>query len=409
MMDLVDILKKGQSKKSADEAVSSVLFYQSQECQKAVLEAYRFDGIKEPVIKSNSDELINEHVKKSSLEVVLVELNDSEQIIRDAERISHLLPNSASVIIIGGEDSISTIRALKKLGFYYLLWPISKNELIDFIRVVEKNRLKKAGLSKSRMAKKIAFWGSKGGVGTTAIASQIAYSLCEKKNSSCVIVDHNYFGGNLDILMGLRNFKKKAVMQSDSITNIDGVYAQSLVKKVTSMLSILALESDDMGERDIKEYNNALSKELAINCHFIIEDYSSSANGAADIDYLTKAFDTIVIVLSPTVSSLREATKFQLRIKKQASSAKVLFVLNYTIAEKFATVTQEEIVKYIGQPIDVIFPLDSHLDASLLDKKRLHQSSSPMSSSLKVLTSLLLGEEGKMKSKGLLSRLGLRR
>jgi pilus assembly protein CpaE len=115
------------------------------------------------------------------------------------------------------------------------------------------------------------------------------------------------------------------------------------------------------------------------------------------------------MVLSPTVSSLREASKLQSKLKKLGTSAKVLFVLNYTIAEKFATVTQEEVVKYIGQPIDVIFPLETGLDAALLDKKRLHQSSSSMSQAVKLLTSLLLGEEGKVKSKGLLSRLGLRR
>ncbi len=409
MMDLVDILKKGQSKKAKESAVTSVLFYQSEACQKSVLEAYRFDGMQEPGIKINSDESINEHVKKSQLEVVLVELNESAHIIKDAERISHLLPNNASVIIIGSEDSISTIRQLKALGFYYLFWPVSKEELVDFIRTVEKNRLKKAGLSKSRIAKKIAFWGVKGGVGNSVIASQVAYSLCEKKNSTCVVVDHNYSGGNLDILMGLRNFKKKAVLKSDSITNIDSVYAKSLVKKVTSMLSILALESEDMEERDIKAYNNALSSELASQCHFIIEDYSSSASSVDDLEHVSRTFDTIVMVLSPTVSSLREASKLQSKLKKLGTSAKVLFVLNYTIAEKFATVTQEEVVKYIGQPIDVIFPLETGLDAALLDKKRLHQSSSSMSQAVKLLTSLLLGEEGKVKSKGLLSRLGLRR
>ncbi|MDN3683471.1 hypothetical protein QW180_02055 [Vibrio sinaloensis] len=75
-------------------------------------------------------------------------------------RISHLLPNSASVIVIGSEDAISTIRNLKAMGFYYLFWPVSKEELIDFVKNVSDNRQRNAGLGKAREAKKVAFFGA---------------------------------------------------------------------------------------------------------------------------------------------------------------------------------------------------------------------------------------------------------
>ncbi|MEZ9417713.1 chromosome partitioning protein ParA, partial [Vibrio sp. 10N.286.49.E1] len=128
------------------------------------------------------------------VEIAIVELNVTESVTEDMKRISHLLPNSASVIVVGSEDAISTIRNLKEMGFYYVFWPISKPELIDFVRNVDSNRKKNSGLGKDRTAKRVAVWGTKGGVGATMLTAEIAYELSAKKKSTCLIVDHDFRG-----------------------------------------------------------------------------------------------------------------------------------------------------------------------------------------------------------------------
>ena len=155
MFDLVDILKtKSDAKPVTQELITTVLFYQTQECMDLVEEAFRFEGLVSPSMLENSDQNIQQHIRDSQISVVIVELNQSSNVSKDMERISHLLPNEASVIVVGSEDAISTIRNLKGMGFYYVFWPIPKQELIDFVRNVDSNRKRNSGLGKDRTAKK---------------------------------------------------------------------------------------------------------------------------------------------------------------------------------------------------------------------------------------------------------------
>ncbi|MEF1187598.1 chromosome partitioning protein ParA, partial [Vibrio sinaloensis] len=178
-------------------------------------------------------EVIKKYARSSALEIVIVELNESNNVTEDMRRISHLLPNSASVIVVGSEDAISTIRNLKEMGFYYLFWPVSKQELIDFVKNVSDNRQRNAGLGKAREAKKVAFWGASGGVGNSLLVAEIACELSSKKNSSCVVIDHDFVGGNLDILLGLKKFEKKDIPPGALTSNLDTSYALNMTQKIT--------------------------------------------------------------------------------------------------------------------------------------------------------------------------------
>lgn len=405
MLDLVDLLKNSEKKETQKEKLTSVLFHQSEQCKELVEEAFRFEGIVTPAILQNSDDTIRKHVRESTIEIVLVELNMSSDVTKDMKRISHLLPNHASVIVIGSEDAISTIRNLKEMGFYYLFWPISKQELIDFVRNVNDNRSRNSGLGQNRTAKKIAFWGSKGGVGASFLTSEVAFELSDKKNSSCMIVDHNYSGGNLDIFLGLNQFEKRPVTLGTMSSSLDLSYAMSMTKKVNNMLSVLAIESDDLNEMELKDYSRTLVKELSVQNNFILEDLSSSVNCKADLKVLAVDCDVFVLVLEPTVSCLREAARVISGLDKYNSTVRCIVVLNYTIPEKSATVTKEEIEKYLRQPVDVTCPFESKFGSMVLEGKHLYKQTLPLSHSINRLTSLLLGQYMNQTKKTIFQRL----
>ena len=392
MFNLVDRLKKEKSIKVKEEHLTSVLFYQTQACHELVVEAFRFEGIEAPVILENIDKNIETHVRESSIEIVLVELNNSQNVSKDMESISHLLPNDASVIVIGSEDAISTIRNLKSMGYYYLFWPITKQELIDFIRSVNDNRKRNSGLGQNRVAKKIAVWGSKGGVGASMLTAEIAFQLTTNKKSTCLLVDHNFSGGNMDILMGLQKFEKRLVQRGSLSGTLDVAFAMSMTKKVNNMLSLLALDSDDLNELELKEYIITLNNELEKQKNFIIEDLSRSANSKQDLRNVAQNSDAMVLVIAPTVASVREAAKVKAQFTNEKSSARFFIVLNYTMVEKNATVTPEEVEKFLRQPIDIICPFEPNSDAITLEGKHLFQQKGEMAKSLHRLVSLLVGE-----------------
>ncbi|WP_394144695.1 AAA family ATPase [Vibrio atypicus] len=405
MLDLVELLKPSESPEPEAHGLSSVLFYQTEVCRQLVEEAFTFEGLAVPKLLENEDEIIKKHARSSALEIVIVELNESKNVTEDMRRISHLLPNSASVIVVGSEDAISTIRNLKEMGFYYLFWPVSKQELIDFVKNVSDNRQRNSGLGKARDAKKVAFWGASGGVGNSLLVSEIACELSSKKNSSCVVVDHDFVGGNLDILLGLKKFEKKDIPPGALTSNLDTSYALNMTQKITPMLSILSVQSKDLNEIQMKEYVRTLSDELSEQTNFLIEDLSRSVNSKYDLEYSAKECDAIVISLKPTVSCLRDASRICSQLKELETKARVIIVINHTAPEKHATVTQEEIEKYLRRPIDVICPYDGQMSKALLEGKHLHELKLPISKSIKQITAALLGEKHEVGKAGLLSKL----
>ncbi|PJC86110.1 type II secretion system protein Z [Vibrio sp. HA2012] len=399
MFDLVDILKKSDSQHSeAQKEITSVLFYQTEKCQSLVKEAYRFEGLVPPALLINSDEQIKEHVRNEHIEIVIIELNESRDISRDAERISHLLPNDASVIVIGCEDAISTIRNLKQMGFYYLFWPITKHELIEFVISVHDNRHSHKGLGKKRKAKQISVLGCKGGVGTTFLCSEIGYLLAEKKNSSCVVVDNDYHGGNLDIMLGMEKFEKRLIRAGSFSTTLDPTSAQSMLNKHTKLLSVLSLTpTAGMGNADVKEYTKTVASQVAENVNFIVEDLSAIAQQGFDHKELVELSDCLILVFSPTVSALREAARIKQRMMedKENVPCRMYMVMNCVVPDSAATVSLEEAEKYLHQPVDIVIPYIKKLDAMILDNKRISQSGGKPEKALYRLVSLIVGEETK--------------
>lgn len=393
MFDLVDKLQSKSLEEAVNkETITSVLFHQTQECIDLVDEAFRFENINVPTMLSNSDEKIRQHVRESLVEIVLVELNLSDNVTRDMERISHLLPNSASVIVIGSEDAISTIRNLKEMGFYYVFWPITKQELIDFVRNVNSNRQRNAGLGKDRTAKRVGVWGTKGGVGATMLTAELAFELSDLKQSSSLIVDHDFRGGNLDIFLGLKQFSKKSVSRASLASSVDATYASSLCKKVNDMLSVMSLESEDLNELELKEYARTLSDQLAGQYNFILEDLSRASNSKVDLEYVAQSCDILVLLMEPTVSSIREAKRTLRSLELLQSKVRCLFVLNYTISEKAATTSKSDIKEFLGRDSDVVLPNEPKMSKLVLDEKHIYQRDIPVSQALHQLTSLLLGQ-----------------
>lgn len=117
MLDILDSLNKFEKKSKDVISVSCVAFVQSDECHQLIENAFRFEGIPLPSFVANTDNEIRRHAREKKIDIALVELNQSACVTDDMQRISHLLPNDASVIVIYQEDAISTIRNLKAMGF----------------------------------------------------------------------------------------------------------------------------------------------------------------------------------------------------------------------------------------------------------------------------------------------------
>ena len=404
MFDLVERLnvKKEDNNQSKDD-LGTVLFYQTDECRSLINESFRFDGKSEPQNNKNNDDEIRQLDLSNPPSIIILELNTSTNVVQDAQRISHLLPSNVSVVIIGSEDAISTIRLLKEMGFYYLFWPVSKQECSDFMRHVASNHEKQKGIGENRRAKRVAMVGVKGGMGTSLLSSEVARSLSSDRGVSTLLVDHNYHGGNLDIFMGLKQFQKRPLQKGMLFSDIDGAYASGIIKKITPMLSILAIESETLTTQELTEYTQAVQTQALSYSSVMIEDHAQLIRNAMGINKLVDSVDVIVFILDSTVSALREYNRLYQLVenKNRDNKVRVITVMNAVRPHNSGAVSFEEAEKYTGHRPHVVIPYDNKAAQYVLEGSQILKTKSVMAHSISNLVSLILGEEMTQKKKPL--------
>ncbi|WP_060983454.1 AAA family ATPase [Vibrio splendidus] len=398
MFNLVDKLSAKDEQTPQVDNHCAVLF-QSEDCRTHLVKAFRFEGLSEPISLDNQPESTLKLTEFAGLKVVMVELNNSDDVVRDAQQIALQLPTHLSVIIIGREDAITTIRALKDLGFYYLFWPASEVEVTDFYRSVLHNHLQHQGVARNRKAKQIAFVGVKGGVGTSLIASEVSRCLAKQYSLPTLLVDHTYTGSNLDVMLGLKKFQKRNVQKGTLVSAVDTALASNLVQSLENNLSILAVESQDFNRGELHEYTQALTKQVEQNSSFIIEDYSHSTLTQQELFRALADVDSLVLVFDATVSSLRELNRIVGSVQAELPAMTIVTVMNHTRPSNAASVSKADVVKHFGQAANCHVEFDHKANQYLLQGELITETRSEMQLGLTQLVAILLGEQVVQKTK----------
>ncbi|MGR5094678.1 AAA family ATPase [Vibrio maritimus] len=378
MFDLTKALSnksKVVQQQNATGVAGCTLYYQSTECLELVREIFRFEGWNDPdCVKFNHR--VTKLTTEQSSHIIVLELNESDDVVRDAKEFASRLPTHKGVVVIGKEDAISTLRALKEMGFYYVFWPVNKTEFADFLTHVNKNLQTFSGVSQKRKAKRVAIVGSKGGVGTSFIASELT-SMLAAQGTDGLLVDHQYDNSNVDVLLALKSFKPRVIDEfSAPLHEMDEEGALSYLHSVRKNFRLLALDGD-MSQDNILVYSQTLCELLSRNTNFIVEDFSGSVNFKLEPQMLVDNFDVVVLVVDPSVSSMRSAKRLLERLRNiqltLSTKTRVITVVNYHRPAPSFVIQKGEISKYLGSPVDMDMPYSKHLEHIIIDGKSAHK------------------------------------
>lgn len=361
MLDLTEALKATEALAQTNDGLSSVLFYQSEHCKDLVNEVFRYDTLGTPNVQPMNTGSWESYFSRMShpVDLVMIELTDCVNVIAKINELAAVLPNTTSVVVIGTEDAISTIRSLKEMGFYYLFWPVTKAEMSDFLRHVCKNHRAGSGLGKERSAKRIAVIGAKGGVGCTLIACELATFLRRESFSRVMLVDHGYADSNLDVMMRLDAFNKLNVSKSAlRLSQLDEVSAQSLLHKAHEEIAVLALDGLQTSIQECYHQTSTLVEMLLRGYNLVVEDLSASREFPLDYAALHQHYDTVVLVIDPTVSAVRSAKRVLHRLDISAAPntpppPRVLVVLNQHRTFRDGVLYRNEIEQQLKRPVDL--------------------------------------------------------
>ncbi len=408
-----ELLKKDVSKEAetlgSNTGIKTVQFYRTDVTRTLIEETFTFIGETLPAAEKYVFKEVPSSIETLKAQVAFIDLIDADNILNECRQLSERLPASLSVIILGSVDSISVVRELKAFGFYYLLWPVTKIELGEFIEGVLE-QIESANFKNRRLAKRIGVVGTRGGIGATMIAAELGWLLSHEKRASCIVVDNNYLSSNLDIFLGVKNREKRRLNATEITGNMDDSAARSLLTRVSPRLDYLSLGLNNESSSDFHETNDVIVSVLKRDTNFIVDDLSASVSFDIKAKMLVKQLDLAVIVMEPTIACLRETSALLQSIKKhieeseQRKTLRILLVLNKHRASRFQSVTEAEITKYLSTNIDVVLPYEISAEEVLVSGNKLSSGKTKLGSQLRSLCSLIVGEQtSSPRAKSLLS------
>jgi pilus assembly protein CpaE len=252
----------------------------------------------------SSPEKLRNLAEEIQPEVILLEMGeDLNGLMTLVDQVRRVSPRSWPIVLSQTKDPDLILKAMRLGVREYMVEPTTSQDFNDAIlrlRRVHQAPGKAAGVLISCM-------GAKGGVGTSHICLNLAWSLSQQEKMSTVLVDLDLAGGDLAYLLDLEPDRNLADV-SQNIERLDAVFMENLLSEVGDGLHLLGAPPDPVVAEEVRaEHVERGLQHLADNHRFVIMDLPSR------IDEVTLTAldlsDVIVMIVEPTLVGLKAARR----------------------------------------------------------------------------------------------------
>ncbi|MBX3597795.1 MAG: AAA family ATPase [Rhizobiaceae bacterium] len=287
--------------------------------------------------------------------IILESRSEPKDLMDQLHQLSEYCDPATKVIVIGHYNDVGLYRELMRAGVSeYMVAPVTMPEIISVV----------AGIfvdpEAAPMGHSIAFVGAKGGVGSSTIAHNVAWSISTLFQSEVVVAD-------LDLAFGTANINfdqdppqgiAEAVFAPD---RVDEVYLDRLLTQCAEHLSLLAAPStlDRTYDFDTDAFSQIIDTAQR-SAPILILDLPHVWTGWAK-QVLTRA-DDVVITATPELANLRNAkTMIDMLKKLRPNDAPPKLILNQVGMPKRPEIKPAEFTDPLGiEPVAVI-PFDPQI------------------------------------------------
>jgi pilus assembly protein CpaE len=291
--------------------------------------------------------------------LVIMELEDNPEDTFSLIREMGKLNKGTEIFLTASRlDSVMLLEAMRAGAKEFLAQPVQKQEVVDAIRRfldrVAAHVGKGAGQRKS--GKILAFFGGKGGVGTTSIAVNVAAAIKTLPNNpSVVLVDVNQHGGDLPLYLDLQPNHSFRDIATD-LSRLDHAFLIRILTKTDLGIQVLPSGYDDLSTGRLSpDCVEATLRLLQANFDYVILDCGHV------LDLTTKKaleLATLILVTSTLMVPVVHRTKRILELLRGSGFPpnKIRLVMNrFLTAEQDVLKETEEILK---QKAFWLFPND---------------------------------------------------
>jgi pilus assembly protein CpaE len=300
---------------------------------------------------NDADQLYDEIVRLKPDAAIIALGTNADQAVRFIERLNSECPNTAIISAAQNASPDMIISSMRAGAREILRIPISADELrtvLDRVAEFSNKQLVEAPKKKGRM---IAVFSSKGGCGTSFMATNLAAAT----NAKTVVVDLNLQAGDLPLFLGL-DAKYSIADMVEKRNRLDESLINSLVMPHSANLSLLAAprEADSADEIEPQHVFEVLNK-LREHYEYIVLDpqhtFDSITLAALDQS------DEIVLILTLDIPAIR-STQRALEIFDRLGypRKKVKIVVNRW--SKQIDIDLRQVEKFLNEPVIGFVPSD---------------------------------------------------
>ena len=240
--------------------------------------------------------------------IVLESTLGDDELLNALNDLAGVCDASTKVIVIGHTNDVELYRKLMRFGVSeYLVMPIASSALVDAISE------QFASDASEPIGRTIAFYGVKGGAGSSTIAHNTAWAISQSLRRDVLILDMDLAYGTA----GLNYNQEPPHGLADAVFSgdvVDDVVIDRLMSKCANHVNLLTapgtLDRDyDFSERSFEQIVEICQKNVPI----VVLDLPHSWNGW--VRHTLTTVDEIVLVAEPDLANLRNAKTVLDRLK----------------------------------------------------------------------------------------------
>lgn len=350
-MSVADRILAQPADSVAAECVAFVGDNQTHAVVAAVLKEY----FAEPLVRDGGPNHAIEYLGSTAApSVLIVDVSEAASPQTAMLSLSAAIPDDTKIIGIGSVNDIAVYREIVDSGACdYLVKPVTEKALVSALNRTEETQQPQVVDSAPEEKARIAVIGSRGGVGSSTLAVNLAWILAEERKCKTVLVDLDLEFGTIALSLDLEPTRglREAL---ENPARVDGLFISSATAKLTDNLSIMATEENLTAEA---HYNpnavDALFEALGRINDAIVVDVPRTSYSVR-----RRVFETateIILVTELSLSGLRDSLRLLRSIQEVAPDTPVRVVANRSAGPKQA-MQLKDFQKALEHKVDLLLP-----------------------------------------------------
>lgn len=279
---------------------------------------------------------------------------DIELALKTVERLSQIFLSRISIIGSGGPlPADQLLRAVRAGCIDYLQTPVNVEEVAAALQRFQQCSIVQPQ-SQASVGRVLAFFGAKGGVGTTTLAVHLANYLVVCKGKKTLLIDHKHQLGHVALYLGLKDTQYYFDELLKNVDRLDTELLNGFAIRHASGLDVMA--SPEIATA----YHQGKLDELERAMDFLKSEYdyilidSSVEYQDTKMSIIAEA-DEVFLVSTPDVASLRDLARLVEHIGLSPdANGKLHLIINRSTADD--SLTPAQIQKAVRFPVTHTVP-----------------------------------------------------